>query len=75
MQRFDVVDVRYYARPSIPDFASPCPSERGVYLRKVLRIRVDAPIPALGRLVYVGLLHPFRINGRGLERQELTSPS
>jgi len=58
--RFDVVGGRFFARPSISDVTSPCPVKRDVWLRKVLRVRVDGGVFVLGRVVHEVFLYPFK---------------
>jgi CRISPR-associated protein Csa1 len=58
--RFDVVDPRFFARPSISDVTSPCLVKRGVWLRRVARARVDGGVFVLGRAVHEVFLYPFR---------------
>jgi CRISPR-associated protein Csa1 len=52
---------RYSARPSVSDVASPCPSKRDVYLRRVRGLRLpESGAVGLGRLVHEAFLYPFR---------------
>jgi len=65
--RFDYVAPRYRVRPSVSDVASPCPTRRDVYLRRVLKVSVDSPLLRLGRAVHEVFLLPFRLRGRDVE--------
>ena len=62
--RFDVVGSRFLARPSVSDASSPCPSKRDVWLRRVVRVRVDGGVFTLGRAVHDVFLYPFRYRDR-----------
>ena len=62
--RFDVVGSRFLARPSISDVSSPCPSKRDVWLRRVVRVRVDGGVFVFGRAVHDVFLYPFRFRDR-----------
>lgn len=73
--RLDVVGPRFVARPSVSDVSSPCSTKRDVWLRRVLRVRVDSGVFALGRAIHDVFLHPFRYRDwdvldivRGFER-------
>ena len=66
--RYDVVATRYCSRPSVSDVTSPCLTKRDIYLRKVLRVRVDSKVLSLGRAVHEVFLYPFRYRGEDFER-------
>ncbi|MDK6029401.1 type I-A CRISPR-associated protein Cas4/Csa1 [Ignisphaera sp. 4213-co] len=58
--RFDVVGPRFLARPSISDVTSPCPEKRDVWIRRVMRMKIDSDLFVLGRAVHEVFLYPFR---------------
>lgn len=66
--KYDVIGPRYNARPSMADVCSPCPTKRDVFLRRVLKARVDSELLALGRAVHEVFLYPFRCRGQDVER-------
>ncbi|MET1101043.1 MAG: type I-A CRISPR-associated protein Cas4/Csa1, partial [Pyrodictiaceae archaeon] len=51
----------------VSDVASPCPTKRDVYLRRVLRIHVDSPVFELGKALHEVFLLPFRHRGSSIE--------
>lgn len=62
--RIDVVGSRFVARPSISDVSSPCSTKRDVWLRKILKVKVDGNIFVFGRAIHDVFLYPFKFRDR-----------
>lgn len=57
----DTVAPRHSARPTVSEVASPCPTKRDVYLRRIAKAPMDdTEALRLGRLVHEVFLAPFR---------------
>lgn len=65
--KYEAVGPKYSARPSMADVCSPCPTKRDVFLRRVLGVRADSGLLALGRAVHEAFLYPFRHRGEDVE--------